>query len=74
MLLMTEEQAKKYGCCYCDERHSICGHTPTPNGSCKGFVLGRCFRCLHRLANNGEFVEGICDDVNDYGGCRNFKE
>lgn len=79
MKIPSEEEARKRGCHYCDLRHFMCGY-PNPcdeKGNlkeCEHFVLGKCFRCAHRIANRGEFIEGVCDDVYDWGGCNNFKE
>ena len=72
------DKAKQSGCHYCDLRH--CCDYPNPwdeQGNwkeCEHFVLGRCFRCSIAKQNGGKFVPGICNDINDYGGCENFKE
>ena len=69
---ISPEYAALCGCTYCDLRHFSCGHD-IPTGSCEFFVLGKCFNCTIRKASNGEFVEGVCSDAYDYGGCVNYK-
>ena len=73
------EYYKKFGCHYCDYRHS-CDYEPMEfigdgpeREECEHFKLGKCFNCSIRLANNGEFVEGVCSDVFDFAGCDNYK-
>ena len=74
--LKNTEQYEGY-CHYCDYRHCCSVEEPhwdpKEDEPCKEFVLGRCFHCAIRYASNGEWVNGVCDDVNDYGGCHNFK-
>lgn len=76
---ITYDHAKKQGCLYCNLRHSNCGY-PDPWDEdlnwieCEHFVLGKCFDCIVRKQNNGEFVPGVCADIFDFSGCDNFKE
>lgn len=74
---LTEDEAKDFGCTYCQWRHFSCDHHEDNQPfhfKCKWFTYGKCFSCAYQLANNMEPVEGICDDTHDFGGCPNYKE
>jgi len=66
-------EARKYGCQYCNDRHFGCDYECGWNEECKGFKMGRCFKCAILLANKGP-IDNFCDDTFDWYGCDNYKE